>query len=118
MKPIGKEKRDLIITAKKRGEKEKDISLWLKISVRSISRIWKLYQETKSVQPKKYLGRKSSIDESMLDQIRQTVKLQPDITLEELIETLNLPIKKSQLSVILIKIGLPFKKRPCFPKNN
>jgi hypothetical protein len=44
--------------------------------------------------------------------------MQPDITLEELIETLNLPIKKSRLSVILIAMGLNVKKRHCFQKNN
>lgn len=46
MKPIAKEKRELLVLAKKCGEKEEKIALWLEISVRSVSRIWKLYQET------------------------------------------------------------------------
>lgn len=121
MKPIPNEKRELLISAKKRGEKEEDIGLWLEISVRSVSRIWERYQKTKSIQPKKQPGKKSSLDEAKIEQIHATVKSQPDITLEELIElieVLDLPIKKSRLSVILIKMGLSFKKRPYSPKNN
>ena len=37
-------------------------------------------------------------------------KRQSDITIEELIEMLNLPIKKSRLSVVLIGMGISFKK--------
>jgi transposase len=43
-------------------------------------------------------------------QIKSAVKDQNDITLEELIEKLSLPIKKSRLSVVLIKEGLSLKK--------
>ena len=116
MKPLPKEKRELIISAKKRGEKEEKIALWLEVSVRSVSRIWKLYQETESIQPKKQPGKKPSVTENDMRRIRETIKKQPDITLEELIETLNLPIKKSRLSVILIGMGLSFKKKTLFPK--
>jgi transposase len=118
MKPITKEKRELIITAKRRGEKEESIALWLEISVRSVSRIWKLYQETESIQPKKQPGKKPKLTEANITQIREAVKLQPDITLEELIEDLNLPIKKSRLSVVLINMGFSLKKRPYSPKNS
>ena len=110
MRPLTKEKRELIISSKKRGEKEEEIALWLEVSVRSVSRIWKLYNETKSIQPKKQPGKKPSLTETDIERIREAVKLQPDITLEELIEALNLPIKKSRLSVILIGMGLSFKK--------
>jgi len=118
MKPISNSKRELIISAKKRDEKEDEIAKWLEISARSVSRIWKLYKETESIQPKKQPGRKSSLTEADIEQIRKTVKHQPDMTLEELIEELNLPIKKSRLSEILIEMGLSFKKRPYFPKSN
>jgi len=118
MKPISNEKRELIITAKKRGEKEEDITKWLGISVRSVSRIWKLYNETESVQPKKRPGRKSSLDEAKIEQIRNAVKQQPDLTLEELIDKLSLPIRKSRLAVILTHMNLSFKKRRYMQKNS
>jgi transposase len=118
MKPISKEKRELIISAKKRGEKEEEIAHWLEISVRSVSRIWKLYNETESIQPKKRPGRKSSLDDATIEQIRMTVKQQPDMTLEELIEELSLPIRKSRLAVILTRMNLSFKKRLYLQRSN
>lgn len=118
MKSITNEKRELIVEAKKRSEKEEDIAKWLKINVRSVRRIWKLYKETGSIQPKPRQGRKSSIDAATIAKIQDAVKLQPDITLCELIENLKLPIKKSRLSEILIGLGLTFKKRHYLPKNS
>jgi transposase len=118
MKPISNEKRELLISAKKRGEKEEDIAKWLDLSVRSVSRIWKLYNETKSIQPKKRPGKKSSIDAAKIEQIRNAVKQQPDLTLEELIDNLSLPIKKSRLAVILTRMNLSFKKRHYLRRNS
>ena len=111
MTPITNEKRELMIAAKKRGEKENDIAEWLEISVRSVSRIWKQYSETKSIQSAKPTGRKPSLDEAKIEELCSAVKRQPDLTLEELIDELELPIKKSRLAVILDSIGLSFKKR-------
>ena len=118
MTPLSNEKRNLLVAAKERGEKEADIAKWLEISVRSVSRIWKLRNETKSIQPKKRPGRKPSLDEAGMEQIRCTVKKQPDLTLEELIDELKLPIKKSRLAVILCGMGLSFKKRHYTQKSN
>ena len=53
-----------------------------------------------------------------IEQIKDAVKTQPDITLEELIEKLNLPIKKSRLSEILTGLGLVFKKKLYSPKSS
>ena len=111
MKTISVEKRELIVDAKKRGEKEGDIAVWLRVNVRSVRRIWKLYKETESVQPKAIPGRKPSVDASAISKIASKVKMQPDITLEELIGELGLPIKKSRLSVILVGLGFSFKKK-------
>ena len=77
-----------------------------------------MYRETESIQPKARLGRKSSIDAATITRIQNAVKQQPDITLEELIDELDLPIKRSRLSVILIRMGLRFKKRHYSQKNN
>ena len=92
--------------------------MWLEVSERSVKRIWKLYNETESIQPKKRHGRTPKIQPADIERIKESVKLQPDITLEELIETLSLPIKKSRLSVILIGLGLTVKKRRYLPRNN
>ncbi len=42
MKPISNEKRELLIVAKQRGEKEVNIAKWLDISKGSVGTIWRL----------------------------------------------------------------------------
>jgi transposase len=111
MKPISIEKRELIIEAKQRGAKEEKIAEWLKVSKRSVSAMWKLFKGTGGFQPTKYTGRKSCLDNGKIEEIRSTIEANPDITLNELIECLLLPIRKSQLSKLLIKLGLSYKKR-------
>lgn len=110
MKPISNEKRELIVEAKQRGEKEGIIAKWLKISKSSIGKIWKLFKDKGNFQPTQYTGRKSRLSDEKIEEIRSTVKERPDITLNELIEHLSLPIKKSQLSKLLIGLGFSYKK--------
>ena len=111
MKPISNEKRELIIEAKQRGEKEGAIAIWLKISKRSVSTIWKLFKDTSNFQPAKYTGRKSRLSDKKIDEICSAVNENPDMTLNELIERLSLPVRKSRLSKLLIKLGFSYKKR-------
>lgn len=108
---ISNEKRTLLIEAKLRGETEENIAVWLNISTGSVSGIWKLYKETGSILPKKNLGRTSSITGEKSEKIQKFVFENPDKTLEEIIEELELPIKKSQLSRLLISLGFSYKKK-------
>ena len=118
MKPISKETRELIISAKERGEKENDIVTWLKVGKRTIGAIWKRYKDTGNISPTPYKGRSSCLSEGKIEEIKATIKERPDITLAETIEELTLPIKKSQLSRLLNKLGLSYKKKRCTQKNS
>ena len=118
MKPISAEKRELIISAKQRGEKEKDIAVWFCVSKKSVGTIWRLYKNRGSFLSIPYKGRLSKISESISNKICSAINTTPDITLNELIEQLSLPIKKSQLSKLLIKFGFSYKKRLFIQKNN
>ena len=111
MKPITKENRELIVAAKERGEKPECIAIWFDVAVSSVYNILALHRDTNNVTPKPYPGRQSRLTTQDLERIRLAIKEKNDITLEELIEELNLPIKKSRLSKIIIKMDLPFKKR-------
>jgi len=115
--PISNEKRALIIAAKKRGEKEEDIAKWLDISKSSVGKIWKLYQDTGAYLPTPYPGRKAILTTEKWEEIKILVTNNPDKTLEEIIEELQLPIKKSRLSKRLIEAGYSFKKRLLIPPN-
>jgi transposase len=111
MKPITKENRELIVAAKERGEKPEIIAVWFKVALSSVYKILALYRKTSDVTPKPYLGRPSRLTESDLERIRAAIKEKNDITLEELIEELGLPIKKTRLSEVVRAMDLPFKKR-------
>jgi transposase len=111
MKPISNEKRELLIAAKQRGEKEEEIAKWLDISKGSVGTIWRLFRKTGSFLQKAYTGRPSMITQEKVDKIQSAIRNDPDITLGELIERLSLPIQKSQLSRLLISLGYSFKKR-------
>jgi len=118
MKPIPQEIREAIVSAKARGESADTISLWLKVSKKSVYSIVRLHKETNSVAPKPYLGKASRLTCEDIEAIRRTIQEKSDITLEELIEKLNLPIKKSRLSLLLISLKLSFKKRRFSQKLN
>ncbi|MCL2643193.1 MAG: hypothetical protein FWD52_06760 [Candidatus Bathyarchaeota archaeon] len=112
MRPISNEKRQIIIEAKKRGETEKTILNWVKdISRSSITKIYKQYQTTGTHQPKPYKGSKSHLTKEQDQQIKDKIKQTPDITINELIEELQLDITESGLSKHLKAMGLSFKKR-------
>lgn len=111
MKPISNEKRELIIEAKKRGETEKEIAKWLKISEGTVTAIWHLYRESGNYSPKLYPCRKSVLATEKLENVKVFVKNNPDKTLNEIIEELELPIQKSRLSVLLTREGYSFKKK-------
>jgi transposase len=110
MRAMTNEKRELIIAAKKRKEKGEDIAVWINVSLSSVNRIWSQYKKTNSISPKVRPGRTPRLNDAKIEEIKASVKKQPDLTLDELIERLELPIKKSRLSVILIKMGLSYKK--------
>jgi transposase len=118
MTPISNEKRALIVAAKKRGEPEEAIAKWLEISKRSVGKIWKLYRDTDSFLPTPYPGRQPILSAEKWEETKKFVTLNPDKTLDEIIDVLKLPIHKSRLSVLLIEAGFSFKKRLFTPKNN
>ena len=117
--PLSQEIREKIIYHKKVGAKNAEIIKWLRISKNSITRIWKLYKEEKTVAAKPHnKGRKPAFCDKKLEQITAKISEQPDITLEELVEHFNLNISISALSRKLKKLDLTFKKRHFFQKSN
>jgi transposase len=70
-----------------------------------------LYRETGSYLATPYTGRKPVLTAEKWDEVIALVKSEPDRTLEEIIEELSLPIRKSRLSLLLIEAGYSFKKR-------
>ena len=115
MVAISEEKRALLIAAKKRGEKEKDIAKWLEISKSSVGTIWGLYRTTGDYRAKPYPGAKPKLTAEKWKEVEVLIAKEPDKTLEEIIEELQLPIQKSRLSVLIIEAGYSFKKSRLIP---
>jgi len=118
MKPISNDIRELIVAAKERGEKEEIIAQWFSISKSSVQKFWRLHRETGSILPTPYPGKEPRMNKDELEKLDAFVDKYPDKTLDEIIEELQLPIKKSRLSVILIEMDYNFKKRRSTQKTN
>lgn len=106
---ISIELRKIIIENHKKGIKPKETSKILGISISTIYKLIKRFQQTGKIEAS-YPGRQPKITPEQVLDIEKLVIKQPDITIDEIIQTLNLPIKKSQVSNILRRLGFRFKK--------
>jgi len=118
-KPLSQDIRELIIYHNKNGAKNTEIVKWLRVSKASVERILRLYREEKTTETKYHnSGRNPAFCDAKLNKIREKIREQPDITLEELIDHFQINISVSALSRKLIKEDLSFKKRRCLLKND
>jgi transposase len=111
MRPVSEEKRELLIAAKLRGEKEDDIVRWLGVSKGTVGTLWRRHRKQGAAPPGKSPGRPPKLAPGDVERIGREVRRAPDATLDELIEGLSLPIGKSQLARLLAGLGLTLKKR-------
>ena len=111
-KPLSNDLRKRIIDAKLRGDTEDKISADKEVNKSTITKLWALYRETGSYEPRPNPnGRKPALSPFQLEQITQKIKKQPDITLQELIDELGLPVCVSALCrTVNNKLELCFKK--------
>ncbi len=94
------------------GMSVKEISRVMRVSPSAIYALLRRKRETGSIEPgyKGKCGRPSKLTQEQLDAMEELVNQRPDITLEEIQQKLDLPIKKSQISNLLHKMGFRFKK--------
>ena len=110
--PMSNDLRKRIIAAKARGDTNKKIALEKEVSESAVERLLALYRSTGSYEPRPHsLGRKPRMDAEQLESVRTRIEEQPDITLAELIEELELPVCESALCrTVNNKLGLRRKK--------
>jgi len=111
-KPLSNDLRKRIIEAKLRGETEDKIAIEKEVNKSTITKLWALYRETGSYEARPNPnGRKPALSANQLEQITNKINKQPDITLQELIDELHLPVCVSALCrTVNNKLGLCFKK--------
>ena len=117
--PLSKDLRERIIKKHQKNIKPSQIQSELEIkSLSAIYSIIKLYDETGSIEPRPLNnGRPPKVTPQNIEDMKAAVLNQPDITLEELKEQLELPICISRICRILNKdLELPRKKKLYFQK--
>jgi transposase len=109
---ISNKDRESIVFHKNNGEKNKDISKWLRISERSVARIWNRYKQIGIYKPNpQNSGRKALVTQEQMDKVVNKIKSCPDITLTNLIDEFFLGISQAALCKRLCRLGFTLKKR-------
>lgn len=106
--------RERIIAAREEGYSGAEVASRFRVSKRSVERYWKQYCNSGHVRAKQRGGYKKSRLEGHDDQLREWIRKEPDLTLEEMrtrcAEELQVCIGINALWQRLDKLGLSFKK--------
>lgn len=106
------ETRLLLLKAIESGTKVSDAAKAYCVNRSTVTRLIRQMKETGSVEPKTYLrGRKPSLSEADLQTIDNLLQEQPDITINEIKETLNLTVCEETIRKAVLKLGYVYKKK-------
>ena len=106
------ETRLLLLKAIESGIKVSDAAKAYCVNRSTVTRLIRQMKETGSVEPKTYLrGRKPSLSEEDLQNIDNLLQEQPDITISEIKETLNLTVCEETIRKAVLKLGYVYKKK-------
>ena len=106
------ETRLLLLKAIESGIKVSDAAKAYCVNRSTVTRLIRQMKETGSVEPKTYLrGRKPSLSEEDLQTIDNLLQEQPDITISEIKETLNLTVCEETIRKAVLKLGYVYKKK-------
>jgi transposase len=110
--PLSSDLRKRIIEAKLRGDTEDKIASEKEVNKSTVTKLWALYRQTGSFEARPNPnGRKPTLSAEQLGQIALKIEEQPDVTLQELIDGLGLPVCVSALCrTVNNKLGYRFKK--------
>jgi transposase len=103
--------RKRIIEAKLRGDTEDKIAAEKEVNKSTITKLWALYRKTGGYEARPHPGKKPALSAEQLEQVTRKIDKQPDVTLQELIDELSLPVCVSALCrTVKNKLGYRFKK--------
>ena len=117
-KAINKGKKEMILHAREMGKSVSEICELYFVKKSAVYELYRKYDETKIIEdPKKSSGRPARIDREKLEMIRERLTEKNDITLQELIDELDLGVCQSALSRTLrSKLDMNYKKKTLYPK--
>lgn len=109
---LSNKERKLLVEAYEKGYKSKELSEIFNISINSVNRIMRQKKKTGSYELKTHnSGRKSILSETDLKNISELIDAQPDITINETIEKLNLKAVNETVRKAVVKMGYLYKKK-------
>ena len=109
------ETRNLLIQAYNKTHNAKEVAECFSVDVSTVYRLVERMNREGSVSVKTSLrGRKASLKENDLQKIQQLVQQQPDITLQEIVDTLQLKTCIETVRKALIKLGYSYKKKSLY----
>ncbi len=109
---LKKETRLLLLKTIENGTKVTDAAKAYCVNRSTVNRLIRQMKETGSVEPKTYLkGRKPSLTEEDLQNIDNLLKEQPNLTIREIKETLNLSVCDETVRKAVLKLEYMDKKK-------
>lgn len=106
------EAREMMIKAYEKTGNAKEVAECYGVDVSTVYRLARQKKRTGSVKLRTNLrGRKAILSQEDLLNIDKTIQEQPDITIDEIIEKLNLHVSNETVRTTVIKLGYTYKKK-------
>ena len=106
------EARKLLIQALERSHNVREVARNYCVNRSTVYRLKKRLDETGSIETRTYLrGRKPALTPEEVERINQLVKSRPDITMQEIIETLHLTVSNETVRKTVRQLGYRRKKK-------
>ena len=106
------EARKLLIQALERSHNVREVARNYSVNRSTVYRLKKRLDETGSIETRTYLrGRKLALTPEEVENINQLVKTRPDITMQEVIETLHLTVSNETVRKTVRQLGYHRKKK-------
>ena len=109
---LSNEARKIIIKAHEKGYKTAEIADIFDVDVSSINKLLRQYKKTGSYELRTHeRGRKAVLTDDDRKNISALINENPDITINEIIEKLNLKLKNEAVRKAVRKMGYVYKKK-------
>lgn len=106
------EARKLLIKAWNKTHNAKEIAECVSVSTSTVYRLEKRMRETGSVETRtSQRGRKPALSQNDIQNIDQLIQQQPDITIHEIVEKLQLHVSDETVRKATLKLGYVYKKK-------
>lgn len=106
------EARKLLIEAWNKTHNAKEIAECYSVNISTVYRLEKRMRETGSVETRvSQRGRKQALKQTDIENIDNLIKSQPDITIHEINEKLQLSVSDETVRKAVLKLGYIYKKK-------